>query len=277
MLLDKSLDVLADGVRLGRQTFVNTLKYVRVTTSANFGNMLSMAAAAAFLPFLPLLPRQILLLNLLSDIPDTTIAGDTVDPELVENPAAWDIGAIRRFMVTFGVASSAFDILTFVVLRAGFDARASLFRSSWFLESTATELAVMLVLRTRRPFWRSRPSMALVWSTVAVAAVTLVLPYSPLADPLGLVDVPTRIVAAQRRHGAHLLARRSPAGSLRRLASADRALTPSAGSCARALGCPLRPVRTLGDGPLRQRSPPRESLASPRTALAPSWRWRHSA
>lgn len=190
VLLDKSLDVVADGVRLGRHTFANTLKYVRVTTSANFGNMLSMAAAAAFLPFLPLLPRQILLLNFLSDIPGTTIAADAVDPEQVQRPPAWDVRSIRTFMVTFGLVSSVFDVLTFLALREVFDADADLFRSGWFVESTATELAVMLVLRTWRPFWRSRPAPALLWSSVAVAAVTVALPFSPLAAPLGLVALP---------------------------------------------------------------------------------------
>jgi Mg2+-importing ATPase len=196
VLLDKSLAVVADGVRLGRQTFANTLKYVRVTTSANFGNMLSMAAAAAFLPFLPLLPRQILLLNFLSDIPGTTIAADNVDPEQLEAPRAWDIGSIRRFMIVFGLVSSAFDILTFVTLRTVFDAGATLFRSGWFVESTATELAVMLVLRTTRPFWRSRPGRALLASSAFIAMVTVALPYSPLAEPLGLVGIPARILLA---------------------------------------------------------------------------------
>jgi Mg2+-importing ATPase len=195
VLLDKSLAVVADGVRLGRQTFANTVKYVRVTTSANFGNMLSMAAAAAFLPFLPLLPRQILLLNFLSDVPGTTIAADRVDPEQLVAPKAWDIGSIRRFMIVFGLISSAFDIATFLVLRLGFDAGATLFRSGWFIESTATELAVMLVLRTARPFWRSRPGGALLWTSLLVAALTVALPYSPLAGPLGLVGLPLGMLA----------------------------------------------------------------------------------
>jgi P-type Mg2+ transporter len=196
VLLDKSLQVVADGVRLGRQTFANTLKYIRVTTSANFGNVLSMAAAAGFLPFLPLLPRQILLLNFLSDIPGTTIAGDAVDPEQVERPRAWNLRSIRNFMVTFGLLSSVFDILTFLTLRLGFGVGAALFRSGWFIESTVTELAVMLVLRTNRPFWRSRPGRALLGSSVAVAAVTIALPYSPLAGLLGLVAVPAGMLAA---------------------------------------------------------------------------------
>lgn len=196
VLLDMSLEVVLDGVRLGRKTFANTMKYIRVTTSANFGNMLSMAAASVILPFLPLLPRQILLLNFLSDIPGMTISGDAVDPEQLEQPREWDVGSIRRFMIAFGLVSSVFDLATFAVLRLGFGAGATLFRSGWFLESTATELAVMLVLRSNRPFWRSRPGRGLLVTTVVIAAVTLALPYSPLARPLGLTGVPLTMLAA---------------------------------------------------------------------------------
>lgn len=196
VLLDKSLDVVADGVVLGRRTFANTLKYIRVTTSANFGNMASMAVAATFLPFLPLLPRQILLLNFVSDIPGMAIARDAVDPEQLEEPRAWHLRSIRNFMVAYGLLSSVFDIATFAVLRLGFHADAALFRSAWFVESTLTELAVMLVLRTNRVFFRSRPGAGLLWSSAAVAAATVALPYSPLADPLGLTAVPPRVLAA---------------------------------------------------------------------------------
>jgi Mg2+-importing ATPase len=194
VLLDKDLDVVADGIRLGRRTFANTMKYIRVTTSANFGNMLSMAAAAAFLPFLPLLPRQILLLNFLSDIPATTIAADEVDADQLDRPSPWDIRSIRTFMIVFGLISSAFDIVTFVVLRVGYDANADLFRSSWFVISTATELAVMLVLRTARPFWRSRPATPLLLASALIAAVVITLPYTPLAGALGLVAIPARVL-----------------------------------------------------------------------------------
>jgi Mg2+-importing ATPase len=196
VLLDKSLSVVADGVRLGRRTFANTMKYVRVTTSANFGNMLSMAAVSVVLPFLPLLPRQILLLNFLSDIPGTTIAIDEVDREQLEKPRRWNIASIRKFMIIFGLVSSVFDILTFVTLRAAFDASADLFRSGWFVESTATELAIMLVLRTRRPFFRSKPGKPLLWTSVLVGVVTVALPYSPLAGALGLTALPLDLVLA---------------------------------------------------------------------------------
>jgi Mg2+-importing ATPase len=196
VLLDKHLAVVADGVRLGRQTFANTLKYINVTTSANFGNMLSMAAAAVFLPFLPLLPGQILLLNFLSDILGMTIASDRVDPELLEQPRTWDVPTIRTFMLIFGSISSCFDIATFVMLRRVFEAGPELFRSGWFVVSMLTELAVMLVLRTRRPFWQSRPSWALLVSSTVVAAVTLTLPFSPLASVLGLQLLPASVLLA---------------------------------------------------------------------------------
>lgn len=194
VLLDKSLDVVAEGLKLGRRTFANTMKYVRVTTSANFGNMLSLAAAAAFLPFLPLLPRQILLLNLLSDIPGTTIAGDDVDDEELNRPLDWDIRGVRRFMIVFGLISSVFDIATFLVLRWGFGAEAELFRSGWFVESTATELVILLVMRTWRPSWRSRPGRPLLLSSVATALVAVLVPYSALAEALGLVGPPVRVL-----------------------------------------------------------------------------------
>ena len=197
VLLDKDLGVLVEGVRLGRQTFANTLKYVFTTVSANFGNMCSMAAAAAFLPFLPLLPRQILVLNFLSDIPSTTIAVDAVDPEQRQRPQRWDVRFIRDFMIAFGLLSSAFDLLTFALLLRGFHAGPARFRTGWFVGSNITELAVLLVLRTRRPALRSRPGTALLATSLAVTAFTIALPYVPgVAGVLGLVPLPAAIVAA---------------------------------------------------------------------------------
>ena len=193
VLLDKSLSVVVDGVRLGRRTFANTMKYVRVTISANFGNMLSVAAAAAFLPFLPLLPRQILLLNFLSDVPGTTIAFDDVDPEQIDRPHTWNLVGIRRFMITFGLVSYVFDLASFAVLRVVLDADTDLFRTGWFLVSTATELTAMLVLRSSRPFWRSRPVRGLLVSSGVVAVATVLLPFTPLASSFGFV-APTAAV-----------------------------------------------------------------------------------
>ena len=196
VLLDKSLDVVVEGVRLGRRTFANTMKYVRVTISANFGNMLSVAAAAAFLPFLPLLPRQILLLNFLSDIPGLTIALDDVDPEQIERPHSWDIAGIRRFMITFGLVSYVFDLTTFAVLRVAFETDADHFRTAWFTMSVATELLALLLLRTHRPAWKSRPSTFLAVSSLLVAGVAIFLPYSALSDEFGLVPTPTGTLLA---------------------------------------------------------------------------------
>lgn len=195
VLLDKELGVIGDGVEAGRRIFANTLKYVYVTTSANFGNMLSMAAAALFLPFLPLMPAQILLLNFMSDIPGTTIATDRVDEEQLRTSRRWDIHAVRSFMIVFGVTSAVFDLMTFAILRWGFDADATSFRSGWFVESTVTELAAMLVLRTSRTFHRSRPSAPLAVSSVVVLGATIGIPYSPLAGPLGL-DGPSWLLMA---------------------------------------------------------------------------------
>ncbi|MDF1479853.1 magnesium-translocating P-type ATPase [Leifsonia sp. H3M29-4] len=195
VLLDKSLTAITAGVTLGRETFANTLKYVRVTTSANFGNMISMAAASLFLPFLPLLPRQILLLNFLSDFPATTIAADRVDPEHLQRPGTWDVRGIRNFMIIFGSISTAFDLATFAVLIWGFGADDTLFRSAWFIESTLTEIVVLMSLRTARPILRSRPGIGLLISSLLVAIITVALPYiPPVADLLGLAPVALPVV-----------------------------------------------------------------------------------
>ncbi len=180
VLLQKDLDVLVEGVREGRATFANTLKYVFMATSANFGNMFSMAGASLFLPFLPMLPSQILLTNLLTDFPEMTIATDRVDPELAEKPRRWDIKFIRNFMMTFGPVSSIFDFITFGVLLLVLHAQPNSFRTGWFLESVISASMIVLVIRTRRPFYQSRPGKYLVTATLLIAGVTLALPFSPL-------------------------------------------------------------------------------------------------
>ena len=190
VLLEKNLSVLIQGVREGRTTFANTLKYVFMATSANFGNMFSMAGASLFLPFLPLLPKQILLTNLLTDIPEMTIATDSVDPELIDRPRRWDIAFIRKFMLTFGLVSSVFDYLTFGALLWILDASPEQFRTGWFIESVISASAIVLVIRTRRPFFSSTPGRALTLATLAVAAITLLLPVLPIAAPLGLTPMP---------------------------------------------------------------------------------------
>ena len=190
VLLRKDLDILRQGIDEGRMTFANTLKYILTTISANFGNMFSMAVASIFLPFLPLLASQILLNNFLSDIPATTIASDRVDAEWVTKPRRWDTVFIRNYMVLFGLLSSVFDLLTFGVLLWIFHAAPDEFRTGWFLESLLTELVIALVVRTRRPFYRSRPGNLLLGSTVIVIAIALVLPYLPLSALFGFVPLP---------------------------------------------------------------------------------------
>ena len=196
LLLEKDLDVLADGVAEGRRTFANTIKYVLMGTSSNFGNMFSAAGAAAVLPFLPMLPSQILLNNLLYDAGQLTIPTDHVDPEQVRAPAHWDLHLIRRFMLLFGPLSSLFDFLTFAIMIGLLHAGPELFRSGWFVESLATQTLVIFAIRTRRvPFLRSRPSLALAVATVAVVVVGLVLPFSPLAALLGFRPLPAAFLA----------------------------------------------------------------------------------
>jgi Mg2+-importing ATPase len=189
VLLEKDLAVLANGVREGRLTFANTLKYVFMATSANFGNMFSMAGTSLFLPFLPLLPKQILLLNLLTDLPEMTIATDAVDSELIDRPRRWDIGFIRQFMIVFGLISSIFDYLTFGLLLLVLKASPEQLRTGWFLESIVSALLIVLVVRTRRPMLQSRPSRTLLATTFAVIATSLLLPFTPLARTLGFVPL----------------------------------------------------------------------------------------
>jgi Mg2+-importing ATPase len=185
---------LRRGIDEGRMTFANTLKYILTTISANFGNMFSMAAASLFLPFLPLMASQILLNNFLSDIPATTIAGDRVDEEWVARPRRWDTVFIRDYMVLFGLISSVFDFLTFGALLWLFRAAPEEFRTGWFLESLLTELVIALVVRTRRPFYRSRPGTLLLVSTAVVMAIALVLPYLPFSSIFGFVPLPAPLL-----------------------------------------------------------------------------------
>ncbi|MFO0607075.1 MAG: magnesium-translocating P-type ATPase [Polyangiales bacterium] len=189
VLLRRDLGVLRDGIVAGRATFANTLKYIFTTESANFGNMLSMAAAAAFLPFLPLTASQVLLNNFLSDVPAMTIGTDAVDPDQLARPRRWNLRELRDFMVAFGAVSSAFDLLTFAALYWVVGGPAETFRTGWFLESLLTEVAVALVVRTRRRFYQSRPSRLLAGTSVAVALAAVALPYTPVARPFGLVPL----------------------------------------------------------------------------------------
>jgi Mg2+-importing ATPase len=195
VLLERHLDVLRRGIEEGRKTFANTLKYVLTTTSANLGNMISMAIASIFLPFLPLLASQILLNNFLSDIPALGLADDNVDPELVDRPRRWDMKFIGWFMLDFGILSSLFDFLMFAALLWLFAASPLLFRTGWFTESLMTELAIALVVRTRRPFFRSQPGFLLLALTIIVIVLTFVLPYLPFAGYLGFAAMPGGVLA----------------------------------------------------------------------------------
>ncbi len=191
ILLDKDLGVLADGVVEGRRIFANTIKYVLMATSSNFGNMFSAAGASLFLSFLPMLPSQILLNNVLYDTGQMTIPTDNVDEEMLTRPSAWDITFIKRFMAVFGPISSVFDFATFGILLWFLHAHTSEFRTGWFVESLATQTSVIFVIRTRRrPFWRSRPSRPLLLASLAVPLVGIALPYMPFGPSLGFTHLP---------------------------------------------------------------------------------------
>jgi Mg2+-importing ATPase len=197
VLLDRDLHILAGGVAEGRRIFANTMKYVLMGTSSNFGNMFSAGAASLFLDFLPMLPTQILLNNLLYDASEMTIPTDRVDEEQLRRPAHWDTAMIRRFMLFFGPISSLFDFATFAILLWGFDAGATLFRSAWFVESLSTQSLAIFAIRTRRvPFFRSRPSLPLTATTVACVAIGVALPFSPVADELGFTALSAGLLAA---------------------------------------------------------------------------------
>ncbi len=191
VLLDKDLGVLADGVMEGRRIFANTMKYVLMATSSNFGNMFSAAGASVFLSFLPMLPSQILLNNLLYNTGQLAIPTDRVDPEALARPAAWDMKFIRNFMAVFGPVSSIFDFLTFWIMLDLLHAGHAEFRSGWFVESIATQTLVVYVIRTRRiPFVKSRPSRPMLLVPTAAALAGAILPYTGLAHLLGFTPLP---------------------------------------------------------------------------------------
>ena len=193
VLLEKDLGVLVQGVREGRITFANILKYVFMATSSNFGNMFSMAGASLFLPFLPLLPKQILLTNLLTDFPEMTIASDNVDTQMVAQPRRWDIKFIRKFMITFGFVSSLFDFMTFGLLIA-LDVSAEQFRTAWFLESVVSASLIVFIVRSSSSFFKTRPGDYLIATTLMVVAITLSLPFTPIAPILGFVPLPLSLI-----------------------------------------------------------------------------------
>ncbi|MBP9041033.1 MAG: magnesium-translocating P-type ATPase [Anaerolineaceae bacterium] len=190
VLLKQDLDILEQGILQGRRTFANTLKYVFMATSANFGNMFSVAGASLFLPFLPMLPKQILLINFLTDLPEMAIAGDQVDDVFVQKPHRWDVAFIRRFMLIFGSLSSLFDFATFAALLWGFKASQETFHTGWFIESVLSASLVVFAVRTRLPFHKSHPSRIMIFFTALVGLAALLLPYSPLARLMGFTALP---------------------------------------------------------------------------------------
>jgi Mg2+-importing ATPase len=190
VLLNQDLNVLSAGIVAGRKTFANTMKYIFMATSANFGNMFSMAGASLFLPFLPLLPKQILLTNLLTDFPEMTIATDRVDAVSVNTPHRWDIKFIQRFMIVFGLLSSVFDYLTFGVLLYFMHAGEKTFQTGWFVESVISATLIVLVVRTRLHFFKSLPGKYLLIATSLILIFVLVLPFLPFAGLFGFVRLP---------------------------------------------------------------------------------------
>jgi Mg2+-importing ATPase len=196
ILLEQDLAVVVDGVAEGRRTDANITKYIRMGTSSNFGNMLSMAAASLFIPFLPLTPVQVLLNNLLYDVSETGIPFDSVDAADTARPHGWDMAAILRFTLVMGPLSSVFDIATFAILRLVFEAGPEVFRTAWFVESMATQVLVVFVIRTGGPAWASLPHPGLVFSSLGALALALVLALSPLGPALGFAPLPGALLGA---------------------------------------------------------------------------------
>jgi Mg2+-importing ATPase len=193
ILLDHDLGVLIEGVREGRRTFANVMKYIMMGTSSNFGNMFSMAGATLFLPFLPMLPVQILVNNLLYDVSELALPFDQVDEEVLARPCTWDIGFVQRFMLALGPVSSVFDFLMFYLLFRVFAGGPELFHTGWFVESIATQVLVIFVIRTRGTLFASRPNPWLVVLALTVVALAAVLPMLGIAAPLGFVPLPVSI------------------------------------------------------------------------------------
>jgi Mg2+-importing ATPase len=191
ILLKNDLRILSDGVLEGRKTFGNTMKYILMGTSSNFGNMFSVAGASIFLKFLPMLPIQILLNNLLYDVSESTIPSDNVDESYIIAPKKWDMDFIKKFIVIFGPISSIFDFITFGILLFFFVADAAFFQTAWFVESICTQTLVIFVIRTRVvPFYNSRPNRLLTASTILIVAIACILPFTPIGSLFGFVPLP---------------------------------------------------------------------------------------
>ncbi len=190
VLMEKDINVLLDGIKEGRRTFANTLKYIFINTGSTFGNMVSVAFASLMLPFLPMLPKQILLTNFITDFPYLSVASDNVDAEQIDKPGKWDLKFIRNYMVVFGIHSSVFDVITFLTLFYFLKVKESAFQTGWFVESVLTELFILFIIRTHKNFFKSRPGKYLFILSILGLILTIALPYFPFANSIGLIPLP---------------------------------------------------------------------------------------
>lgn len=197
ILLEKSLRALKDGVIEGRKTFRNTMKYIKMGFSSNFGNMFSMMGASAFLPFLPMMPSQILLNNFLYDMSQTTLSTDNIDKEDTKKPLRWEMGYFGKYIIVFGIVSSLFDFLTFFLLYKVFHLTDGTFQTGWFIESIATQIFIVYVIRTKQvPFFKSHPRNWVVWSTLITVIIAWTIPYTPIGKLFSFVMLPFATSAA---------------------------------------------------------------------------------
>ncbi len=195
VLMEKDLSVLVEGIKEGRKTFANTLKYIFINTGSTFGNMFSVAIASLLLPFLPMLPKQILLMNFITDFPYLTVASDNVDEEQLDKPGKWNLKFIRNYMIVFGIHSSLFDVITFLTLLYVLKVKEATFQTGWFIESIVTELFILFIIRTHKNFFKSKPGKYLFLLSVVGLILTISLPYLPFADSIGLVPLPIKYLA----------------------------------------------------------------------------------
>ncbi len=196
ILSHKSLAELGDGIIEGRKTFGNTMKYLMMGASSNFGNSFSLIAAAIYLPFLPILPFQVLLNNFLYDLSQVTIPSDRVDEEYLQKPKHWDVKFMRHFMIVFGLLSSLFDVITFYIFYSWFHLSPAAFQTGWFIESVATQTLVIYMIRTKKFFLSSRPSAYLIATTLAVVILVFYLPYSLFGRYFGFQPLSSKVLAA---------------------------------------------------------------------------------
>lgn len=190
VLMKKNLTVLVDGIKEGRKTFANTLKYLYISTGSTFGNMCSVAAASLILPFLPMLPKQILLTNFLTDFPFLTVTSDNVDSEQLEKPGRWNLTLIRNYMLIFGIHSALFDFITFLTLLFVLKVKESEFQTGWFIESVLSELFILFIIRTHKNFFKSKPGNYLFILSIIALIITIALPYLPFSKDIGLTPLP---------------------------------------------------------------------------------------